>query len=213
MRKTNKCLDHSENAKDDKFMQSPQLLNNAQKSHELASRLFPNEQWVPTEANIWVAKSRLIEEYREPEKWEREMSQVRILTGRGSVAYFLPEKTMRGKSSMLCADLVLDGTVTEMKTTSGTRATLGTSFRFAYKQGIVLLKDHPGITEHSVFIRLFSDLSEGSVKAKIAGELKGRQDTGQFICYFEHLGELRVWSYDELKYMIGGGEKKSPGPA
>ena len=180
-----------------------------EKSLALASALFPHEQWIPTEANIWVAKSRLVEEYREPEKWEREMSQVRILTSRGSVAYFLPERFMRGKTSTLCADLVLDGMVTEMKTTSGTRATLGTSFRFAYKQGIVLLKDHPGISEHSVFIRLLSDLSEGNVKAKIAGELKGRQDTGQFICYFEHLSELRIWSYDELKGMMS---KKSPRP-
>jgi len=213
MKKLNKWLDHNENAKDDKFMEPAQFLKNAQNTQKLACCLFPNEQWIPTETNIWVAESRLIEEAREPEKWEREMSQVRILTGRGSVAYFLPEKIMRGKSSILCADLVLDGTVTEMKTTSGTRATLGTSFRFAYKQGIVLLKDHPSITEHSVFIRLLSDFSEGSVKAKIAGELKGRQDTGQFICYFEHLGELRVWTYDELKCMMIGGDKKSPGPA
>jgi hypothetical protein len=47
-----------------------------------------------------------------------------------------------------------------------------------------------------------SELTIGSVKAKIAGELKGRQDSGQFICYFEHLGELRAWSYDELKDII-----------
>jgi hypothetical protein len=174
-----------------------------QKSLELASYLFPNEEWIPTEANIWVARSRLTEKSVEPDKWEREMSQVRILTGRGSVAYFLPERPARGETSKLCADLVLDGTVTEMKTTGGTRATLGTSFRFAYKQGIVLLKEHPGISEHSVFIRLLSELTIGSVKAKIAGELKGRQDHGQFICYFEHSGELRVWSYDELKDIMG----------
>ena len=69
-----------------------------EKSLALASALFPHEQWIPTETNIWVAKSRLVEEYREPEKWEREMSQVRILTSRGSVAYFLPERLMRGKN-------------------------------------------------------------------------------------------------------------------
>ena len=55
----------------------------ASKSLILASYLFPNEEWIPKEANIWVAKSRLIEEYREPDKWERKMSQVRILTNRG----------------------------------------------------------------------------------------------------------------------------------
>jgi hypothetical protein len=178
---------------------------NAKKSLALASTLFPFEEWLPKEANIWVAKSRLVEEHREPDKWKREMTQARILTNRGSIAYFLPDRPMKGETSTLCADLVLDGTVTEMKTTSGTRATLGTAFRFAYKQGIVLLKDHPEISEHSVYIRLFSEFSEGSVKAKIAGELKGRQDKCQFICYFEHLGELKVWSYDELKGIMGGG--------
>jgi hypothetical protein len=185
-------------------MTSEKIRLNAEKSLALAKILFPHEEWKPKEANIWVAKSRLVEEFREPDKWEREMSQARILTGRGSVAYFLPERPIKGEISTLCADLVLDGTVTEMKTTSGTRATLGTAFRFAYKQGIILLKDYPDITEHSVFIRLLTELSEGSVKAKIAGELKGRQDTGKFICYFEHLSELRIWSYEELKGIIGG---------
>jgi hypothetical protein len=62
---------------------------NAKKSFDLASTLFPEEEWIQKEANIWVAKSRLREENREPAKWEREMSQVRILTSRGSAAYFL----------------------------------------------------------------------------------------------------------------------------
>jgi hypothetical protein len=69
----------------------PPEQHNAEKSLTLATALFPNEEWIPTEANIWVAKSRLVEEIREPDKWEREMSQVRILTALGSVAYFLSE--------------------------------------------------------------------------------------------------------------------------
>jgi hypothetical protein len=56
---------------------------NAEKSLALASALFPHEKWIPKEANIWVAKSRLAEKYKELDKWEREMSQVQILTGRG----------------------------------------------------------------------------------------------------------------------------------
>jgi hypothetical protein len=93
--------------------------------------------------------------------------------------------------------------VMEMKTVSGTRTTLGTEFRFAYRQGAVLLADYPGIAGHSVFIRLKSDLSVGSVKAKIAGELKNRSDTSAFVCYFENTGQLYVWSYEELKAIIG----------
>ncbi|GHV15295.1 hypothetical protein FACS189491_12190 [Spirochaetia bacterium] len=183
---------------------------NTEKSFSLASALFPGEEWVFKEPNIWVARSRLPEEYREKDKWGREMSQVRILTNRGSIAYFLPELNKGGEAEKLCADLVLDGIVMEMKTVTGTRATLGTEFRFAYRQGAVLLSGYPGIEAHSVFIRLKSDLSVGSVKAKIAGELKNRTDPGDFVCYFENIGQLYAWNYEELKAIIG--TKKSPGP-
>ena len=132
---------------------------NAEKSYALASTLFPNEEWIPTEANILVAKSRLAQEYREPDKWEREMSQVRILTNKGSAAYFLPEKEIKGEIGKRSADLVLDGEIMEMKTVSGTRATLGSEFRLAYKQGASLLNEKAGVYEHSVFIRLKSYLS------------------------------------------------------
>jgi hypothetical protein len=177
---------------------------NAEKSLALASALFPGEEWILKEPHIWVATSRLPEEYREPDKWEREMSQVRILTRRGSAAYFLPEMELKGETGKRYADLVLDGVVLEMKTTSGTRATLGAEFKYGYKQGAVLLRDHPeaGTREHSVFIVLTSALSLASVKAKIAGELKERLDPGHFICYFATIGELYSWSYEELRAII-----------
>jgi hypothetical protein len=184
--------------------QSGKIRENTEKSLRLAATLFPDETWVYKEPNIHVAQSRLIEEYREKDKWEREMSQVRILTGRGSVAVFLPEKNI-GATAKLCADLVLDGFVMELKTISGTRTTLGTAFRFAYKQGAVLLSGYSGVYEHSVFIRLLSDLSIGSVKAKIAGELKGRSDPGKFFCFFEAIQQLYSWTYEELKALIGRG--------
>ena len=181
---------------------SDRICFNSEKSHALASALFPYEEWVPKEINIWVAKSRLVEENREPDKWKREISQVRILTNRGSVAYFLPEQEIKGESGKRYADLVLDGTVMEMKTVSGTRATLGTQFRYGYKQGSFLVENCTLTKEHSVFIWLLSDISVGSVKAKIAGELKNRDDNGSFICFFEEIGELYFWTYEELRSMI-----------
>jgi len=179
-----------------------------EKSLALVSALFPYEQWISTEANVWVAKSRLIEEYREPEKWEREMAQVRILTGRGSVAYFLPELEIKGETGKRYADLVLDGEIVEMKTVSGTRATLGTQFKYGYRQGSLLTENCTLTKEHSVFIWLMSDISVGSVKAKIAGELKNRHDKGSCICFFKKTGELYTWTYEELRSIIS---KKSPG--
>ena len=175
----------------------------AEKSLALASILFPLEKWIPTEANIWVAKSRLKQEKREREKWIKEMSQVRILTSRGSIAIFLPEKELKGENKKQCADLVLDGEIVEMKMVSGSRVTLGGQFRYGFKQGSLLLENCTVTKKHSVFIRLLSDLAVGSVRAKIAGELKGRKDEGAFICFFENTGELYSWTYEELRAIIG----------
>ena len=143
------------------------------------------------------------EEYREPKKWKKEISQVRILTNRGSVAYFLPEIEAKGITGKQFADLVLDGEITEMKTVSGNRNTLGWDFKQGLKQGKAVIQDHPMIKTHSVYVRLLSEFSIQSVKGKIAGELKDRPVNGNFICYFEHIGELRMWSYDELRSIIG----------
>ena len=169
----------------------------------LASVLFPNEEWIPTEPNIWVAKSRLSQERREPDKWNKEMSQVRILTSRGSVAYFLPDKYIKGETGSKTADLVLDGEVLEMKTISGGRETLGGKFRYGYKQGAILLQNCNMTKKHSVFIHLLSDIPIKSVKAKIAVVLKNRFDEGRFICFFEVIGELHIWTFNELRSLIG----------
>jgi hypothetical protein len=46
-------------------------------------------------------------------------------------------------------------------------------------------------------------ISLGSVKAKIAEELKNKTALGSFVCYFEKTGQLYVWSYEELRAIIG----------
>ena len=180
---------------------------NAKKSLALAATLFPLEQWIPTEPGIWAAKSRLAIKYREPEKWEREMAQARILTSRSSAAYFLPESEKDGEPSKRYPDMVLDGTILEIKTVSGTIKTLGLEFKRGYKQGKSLLSanlpaNYPP-QGHSVFIHLLSDLKMEAVRAKIAGELKNRMDEGRFICLFDHTGELYSWTYAELRAIIG----------
>jgi len=179
------------------------MSENYKKSLALARALFPNEKWILTEPNILVAKSRLSQKEKEPKKWDKEMSQAKILTSRGSVAFFLPDLFLNAGKQELCADLVLDGEITEMKTITGARATLGSKFSHGYKQGALILKTCLITKKHSVFIRLLSDLTVGSVKAKIAGELKNRNDDGSFICFFEKTGELHIWSYDELRAIIG----------
>jgi hypothetical protein len=185
---------------------------NAEKSLALASALFPGEEWLLKEANIWVAKSRLRKAPKERAKLAWELEQVRILTQRGSIAYFLPEPDDAGILGVLSADTVINGEIVEVKAVAGTRATLGHEFRKGYKQGAYLARQRPEIPGHSVFIRLFSDLSVLSVKAKIAGELKNRTGNGSFICYFENTGSLYTWTYAELRSIIGKKNARSKKP-
>ena len=181
---------------------------NTEKSLALASALFPLEEWIAHGEGIFVAKSRLTGGHKEQAKLYREIADVRILTGRGSVAYFLPERLDEGEIAKaeephsMHADTVIDGVIVEIKTVSGNRATLGKSFRRGYKQGRSLLKKHGITAEHSVFLRVFTPFSVDSVRAKIAGELKNSTDKGRCICYFEATEELYFWTYDELRAII-----------
>jgi hypothetical protein len=187
------------------------VTQNSKKSLALASALFPGEEWIARGENIFVAKTRLSGGHKEQAKLYREIADARILTSRGSVAYFLPESEKDNRENdeihNLRADTVIDGAVVELKTVSGNRATLGKSFRRGYKQGRFLLIKHGITAEHSVFLRLFAPLSVESVRAKLAGELKNTTDKGCCICYFEAAGKLRIWNYDELRAIIG---KTSP---
>ena len=182
---------------------------NAEKSFSLASTLFPFEKWIPHGAGIFVAKSRISGSHKEQAKLYREISDVRILTGRGSTAYFLPERNDKWKAvkddrlHSMYADTVIDGVVVEIKTVSGNRATMGKSFRRGFKQGRSLLEKHGVSADHSVFLRIFTPFSVESVRAKIAGELIGSTDSGCCICYFESVEELYFWTYMELRAITG----------
>jgi len=178
---------------------------NTEKSFTLASKLFPDEEWVLKEPNIYVAKNRLRVPAKERAKLAWEIEQIRILISRDSVVFFLPEQTAADTLGMLYADTVINGEIVEIKAVSGTRTTLGTEFRKGYKQGAYLMQQNPEVHRHSVFIHLYSDLSIMSVKAKIAGELKNRTDSGSLICYFDCTGKLYTWTYEELQAIIGRG--------
>ena len=176
---------------------------NAKRSFDLATALFPQEEWILREHGIWVGKSRIGNTPKERAKLVWEIEQIRVFITPESTVYFLPEPENNTLLGILSADTVIDGEIIEIKAVTGTRVTLGTEFRKGFKQGVYLCERLPHVKSHSVFIRLFSDISVGSVKAKIAGELKGRTDKGRFICYFEALGRLFTWTYDELRAIIG----------
>jgi hypothetical protein len=181
---------------------------NAEKSFALATILFPLEKWIPRGEGIFVAKSRLTGSHKEQAKLYREISDVQILAMRGSTAYFLPECLNENNNGKKRADMVMDGAIVELKTISGNRTTLGKSFKRGYKQGLFMVEAHPEIkVENDVFLRFYTPFTVESVRAKIAGELKGTSNKGRCICYFEATRELYFWTYDELRALVN---KKNP---
>jgi hypothetical protein len=192
---------------------------NAANALRIAAALFPGEEWIPHGERVYVAKSRLRGGHKEQTRLYHEISDAKILTAIGSVAYFLPEHPNVGTASAvgavsdgihsMYADTVIDGAVVELKAVSGNRTTLGKSFRRGYNQGRSLLELHAVRAEHSVFLRLFTPFAVESVRAKIAGELKGAAGPGTFalegccICYFEASGQLYSWPYAELRALVG----------
>ena len=71
--------------------------SNFEKTRLLASAIFPDEEWILREENIYVAK------------------------GRCSVVFFLPERKASDDSSgILFADTIINGKIVEIKAVSGT---------------------------------------------------------------------------------------------
>jgi hypothetical protein len=182
---------------------NPEQQQRAEKTRQLAILLFPGEEWVEKEPNIYVAASRLDGGHKEQTKLDREISHVRLLTNRGSVAYFLPGQESGEDLDRKYPDTIIDGAIVELKGVSGNRTTLGKSFKRGYKQGLSLITAHSEIAaDHSVFLRLFTPVTPESVRAKLAGELKNTTDKGRCICYFESTEELYSWSYSDLRSII-----------
>ena len=61
----------------------------AEKFLALASALFPLEEWIPKEANIWVAKSRLRNTPKERAKLAWEIEQIRFFIGLPSTTEYV----------------------------------------------------------------------------------------------------------------------------
>jgi hypothetical protein len=92
---------------------SGQYRENAEKSLKLAAALFPGEEWVYREADIYVARSRLQNSAKERAKLAWETDQVRVLTKYGSAVYFLPEQRNKNSAGMLSADAIIDGFIAD----------------------------------------------------------------------------------------------------
>jgi hypothetical protein len=185
MKKPNKRLDHSENAKDDKFMETTEILKNAQNAQKLACRLFPHEQWIGIDQHIFMAASRAPRSDKQTEILDQELAQSRILASFGHTVYLLPEF---GPHKTKHPDAIVDGIIMEFKTVYGNERKINKNYKEAREKA------------ENVFLQIDSPFSHRTVAGKLSGSIRGKgYKSGLIWVYFKHTGKMVYWTVEGLK--------------
>jgi hypothetical protein len=157
--------------------------SNALKASACVARRFPDVQWFPVEASIFIAQSRLPANSNQRDTLKKEIIQAQILADRGSTIYLLPEE---GKSKH--PDAIVDGYIMEFKTITGNIDRIEEHYKEARSKA------------GRIFFKIDSHLSQEAVLGRIIDRVKKERYTkGLVIAYFTHTGRLYFWEEDRFK--------------
>ncbi|MCL2319817.1 MAG: hypothetical protein FWC45_07005 [Treponema sp.] len=161
------------------------MLQDEKNTHELASRLFPNERWICIAKHIFMAASRTPRSDRQAEILNQELAQARILEALGHTVYLLPEF---GPRKVKHPDAIVDGLIMEFKTVTGNERKIKEKYKEAREK-----------TEN-VFLQIDPPFTRKTVIRKLAGTIRGKgYKTGMIWVYFTHSDEMVYWTIDSLK--------------
>jgi hypothetical protein len=169
--------------------------DNAQKAKEAAEGLYPREKWEVLETGIFIAKSRMPRSAEQINVLEKELRQARILAGRGSTVYLLPETANPNEKRVKHPDAVVDGYVMEFKTITGSIRQIEERYKEARAKTAY------------VFLKIDAPLTRHDVTRKLSGYIERKGYSGGIIlAYFTRSGEFYRWKEAELR-------QKNPGLA
>jgi len=161
--------------------------SNAEKAKQAALDLYPHEKWELLEHGIFIAKSRMPRSVEQIHILEKELQQARILVGRGSTVYLLPEIPLSNEKHIKYPDAVVDGYVMEFKTITGSIRQVEERYKEARVKAAY------------VFLKIDAHLSRHEVTRKLSGYIKRKGYLGGIIlAYFTQNGEFYQWSEAEL---------------
>jgi len=178
-------LDYTNNAKDDQFVETTQILKNAQNAQKLAFHLFPKEQWIGIDQYIFMAASRAPRSRNQSEILEKELAQARILAALGHTIYLLPEF---GPRKTKHPDAIVDGIIMEFKTVSGNERKIKEKYKEAREKA------------ENVFLQINPPFSHRTVASKLSGSIRGKgYKSGLIWVYFKHTEKTVYWTVEGLK--------------
>jgi hypothetical protein len=132
---------------------------NAINAQETAFRLFPKEQWINIDRNIFMAASRAPRSCTQTEILGKELAQAHILANLGHAVYLLPEY---GPRKTKHPDAVVDGLIMEFKTVSGNERKIKEKYKEARDKA------------ENVFLQIDSSFSYRTVIRKLSGAIRGK---------------------------------------
>ena len=149
---------------------------NAEKTKEIADKLFPNEIWgdadkiefayaeLPDKTDgILVAKSRLPINKSQENDLLKEITSAVVLTSMGASVFLIPRlKRPDGSGDMPGPDAIVNGELFEFKVVTGTLKRFEDRFRESRLQGknVYIRIENPGITRQDVVRKLISIVND-----------------------------------------------------
>jgi len=170
-----------------------ELLNGLTSAEAVAKKAFPHEQWVNAALikleqkgpdfeipngidNIRIAKSRVTPSKKhrsisdnDARTLAKEIRQAKVLTDRGASVFILPKRKAEDGSYIPGPDALVNGTLYEFKTITGSIKRIETRFRESREQG------------QNVFIRIMNPhISRSDVIQKVYSVVNSPEYTGGF---------------------------------
>lgn len=151
-------------------------------SKEIVSKLFPQEEWTESYANVFVANSRKPKNSEQKAVFEKELVMARLAADHGHTIFLLPEFPLHKNP-----DALLDAEFTEFKNVVGGENAVSHRFRDALHQG------------RNVYLKIDSDVTVKRTKQILAGVLKEKDADGKIYCYITRLDTLYTWNMQDFK--------------
>jgi len=195
----------------DLITEQQKLSENIQKNKTAAKSIFPNEQWVDAKLiklaqegtdfeipdgidNIIIAKSRITPSKNhssisdnDARTLAKEIRQAKVLTDRGASVFILPKIKAADGRDIPGPDALVNGTLYEFKTVTGSIDKVESRFRESREQG------------ENVFIRVMNpNIGKNDVLRKIYGVVNSSNYTGGF--KGELIFSVRQGSLDNLYF-------------
>jgi len=178
-------------------IEQQRIHENNRKNEAVAREMFPNEQWVDASSfkieqqgpdfelpknldNVKVAKSRIIPSKNkktisdnDAKTLAKELRQAGVLTSRGASVFITPKLRNAQGRDVPGPDALVNGTLFEFKTVTGSIDKVESRFRESRSQGqnVFIRVMNPNVTKYNIIRKMYNVLNDPKYTGGFKGDL------------------------------------------